>query len=329
MLIDHRVSDISFVTTSYVYARAQVLTWIANGTSILDIFEKNASDLLSKIIAETDPSKSIVVNFRGITNIDEHSLDGVFSQLSDNDKQLIIINGYSLADSFIRLKKSSGAIINILSEYDAIVIGNSKAVNFKNIENEKSTFLKSFIKITLSGTFKPFQASKRLCSTPIMANGEFNSNVIISDPYKFKWISVFLSDKLEELITQNKLSNVKLISASLRGAPFASILGMFNNTDFETIDHFGPKHKVFDFDFVQKEERGINYIYIGDFVFGGTEIKIAKTYIEMKGSKLEHALVLGSLFNKNVFENDFNLEYLSSLEEITEGKADFKLFENE
>jgi len=329
MVIEHKLSDISFSSTSYVYTRAQVLTWIANGTSLLNIFEQDASELLSKIIHETDLGKSIVANFNGITNIDEHALDSVFAELNDNTKQLVIINGYGLVDAFMRLKKSSTANINTHSESNAIVIGNSRAVDFKNIENERIVFFKQFIKVNLAETFIEFSEPKRLCSTPIIANGEFNSNVILSNPYKFKWISVFLSDRLEQLIKDQKLSNVKLISASLRGAPFAAILGLFNNKEFETIDHFGPRHKVFDFDFVTKKEHGINYIYIGDFVFGGTEIKIAKTYIEMKGSKLEHALVLGSLFDKDVFENDFNLESLSSLQNITEGKANFKLFNND
>lgn len=104
------------------------------------------------------------------------------------------------------------------------------------------------------------------------------------------------------------------------------MLGLIHNIKFETIDHFGPKHKVFDLDFLKQKEKGINYIYVGDFVFGGTEIKIAKTYTEMKGSKLCHALAIGSLFEKETFSNEFDLVCLTRLKDITRGVAEFKLF---
>ncbi|MFC0778225.1 hypothetical protein [Flavobacterium sp. HJSW_4] len=324
--MEHKLNDISFTTTSYVYSRIQVLTWIANGTSLLNILEKDACELLALIVSETEANKPIVINFKGITDIDDHAMDSIFLKLNDNKKQLVIINGHHLLGKIDKLKKDSKAIINSNSENETITIGKASQVDFIEVFKEREIYIEKFIKSTISNSFKKFPREIRLCSTPIIANGEFNSSEIISNPNKFIWIVFFLSDKLSKILNESRLENVKLLSASLRGAPFAAMLGLIHNIKFETIDHLGPRHKIFDINFVKQKEKGINYIYIGDFVFGGTEIKIAKTYTEMKGSKLCHALVIGSLFDKDTFTHEFDLTYLTGLKDITGGEAQFKLF---
>lgn len=326
MKIDRNLNDVSFTTTSYVYSRVQVLTWIANGTSLLNILEKNACELLAWIIDGTDENKPIIINFKGVTDIDDHAMDSVFGKLNDNKKQLVIINGHHLLGKIDKLKKESKAIINSNSENETITIGKSTSIDFKEVLKEREIYIDKFIKSTMSSSFKKFPKETRLCSTPIIANGEFNSSEIISNPSKFIWVVFFLSDKLSEILNKSRLENVKLLSASLRGAPFAAMLGLIHNINFETIDHLGPRHKVFDLNFVKQKEKGINYIYIGDFVFGGTEIKIAKTYTEMKGSKLSYALAIGSLFEAETFSHEFDLTYLAGLKNITDGTAEFKLF---
>jgi hypothetical protein len=325
MEIVQKVSDISFTTTSYVFTRIQALTWVANGTSLLNLLEKNACVLLSQIIDETPDNKVIVANFCGIVNIDDHAMDTIFRSLEDNSKQLIIINGHNLLDKITLAKKTSKAIITSDGEHEIITIGKNTPVNDKEIYQEREKFVDRFLKNTVANTFRKFPYETRLSSTPVIANGEFDSNYIISNPSTFMWVTLFLSDKLNALIDEAKFMNVKLLSASLRGAPFAAMLGLINNLKFETIDHFGPKHKVLDIDFVKIIEKGINYIYIGDYVIGGTEIKIAKTYTEMKNSKLEYALAIGSLFDKSVFNSMFELHYLVSLKEAS-SEVNFKLF---
>ncbi len=317
---------ISFDTTSYVCTRAQALIWIANGVSVFEVFEKNASTLLSEIIKKTPSQKPIVANFTGIINIDEHALDDVFDALSGNLKQLIIINGIDLTDRIIALKKSKLININVDAENKILIIGNSKSINISLLKSERDTYIKNFISSTLNSTFNKFEDYKRLCSTPFLANGEFNSKKIISEPINFLWITLHLSDLLKKLIQEEKLNNIKLISASLRGAPFASMLGLINGIECETIDHVGPIHKVFDGNITTRPEKNINYIYVGDFIFGGTEIKIAKTYLTINNCKLNNAIVIGSLFDKSIFSQDFNLYYLENLRTISRD-SDFKIFE--
>ena len=87
--------DITFTTTSFVFTRMQVLIWIANGTSVLNVIEKDAGNLLAKLIKEENPDKPLVVSLKGIVNIDDHALDLVYQELNNNNRQLIILDGFN------------------------------------------------------------------------------------------------------------------------------------------------------------------------------------------------------------------------------------------
>ncbi|MCA0447992.1 MAG: hypothetical protein LCH54_17375 [Bacteroidetes bacterium] len=313
------IIDLGFSTTSFVFTRMQVLVWVSNGTSLLSLIEKNAGHLLSRMLLEFEPDKPLVVSFKDIVNIDDHALDDVFNCLSSNNRQLIILDGFHLVELMHKLKKDSKANIETDSAFNIIKIGKRVKINFQDIVNERKQIKVNFLKNTIQGTFRKFENEKRLSSTPIITNGEFDSNRILSNPKYFIWTTAFLSDALRDLLDRTQLKKVKLLSASLRGAPFASMLGMLHNLEYETIDHFGPKHKVFEFDFIKKIEKGTSYIYVGDFCFAGTEIKIAKTYTEMKSSRLEHALVIGNLIESEVFKDDFELISLINLNELGTG----------
>ena len=128
-----------------------------------------------------------------------------------------------------------------------------------------------------------------------------------------------------KIIKSEKLTDIVLVSSSLRGAIFTSILGILNNLEYVNIDHIGPIHKVYDFESLNIAHQDRNYFYVGDFVFGGTEIKLTKVYASFIGAKLNHALVLGSLFDSEVFK-DFKLHELHTLHKIRE-EADYKLFD--
>lgn len=319
------IKNLYFSTTNTLFTRAQALVWVANGLTFLDLFEKSTGILLSKIIDECPTEKSLLVNFKGIVRFDDHCLDDVYNSLDGNKKQLIIINGEHLLGELIKLKKEKQISINHDSSKKIIIIGNSKSFDFDELSRERESYINNYIKNILQSTFSKFESFKRLCSTPFLANGEFDSKKIIESPKDFMWISFYLSDKLSQIIEDEKLNDVVLVSASLRGATFTSILGILNDLDFINIDHIGPIHKVYNANPLELKHRNRNYLYVGDFVFGGTEIKLTKVYASLSGAKLNHALVLGSLFDTNVF-SDFKLHELITLREIS-SEAKFKLFD--
>lgn len=319
------IKNLYFQTTSILFTRAQALVWVANGLSFLDLFEKSSGKLLSNIIDDCPIEKSLLINFKGIIRFDDHCLDEVYKSLEGNRKQLIIINGEHLHGELIKLKKDKQINISHDTSQKIIIIGNSRNVDIDEILRERESSVKKYISNVLKSTFSKFDTYKRLCSTPFLANGEFDSKKIIESPRDFMWISFHLSDKLSQIIETEKLSNIVLVSASLRGSAFSSILGILNDLDFVNIDHIGPIHKVYNFNSLDSKHRNRNYLYIGDFVFGGTEIKLTKVYASFGDSKLNHALVLGSLFDSSVF-NDFKLYELNTLREIS-NEAKFKLFD--
>lgn len=319
--INHSVT--SFIGTRYVYTRMQILAWAANGPGLLHTVEKNAGDLLADLL-KFQKDKPLVVNFQGIVNVDDHALDELFAALNANQQQVIFINSHHLTDNINKQRKDSGANIHSNPKEDWISIGKNDAVDISLILKERDELKRNFISDTIKASFTKFEKERRLSSTPIKANGEYDSNTIISDLKKFTWMTFFLSDALQTVLDTTKLPKIKLLTASLRGAPFAAMLGMICNLPFETIDHFGPKHKVFDTEFLKRIEKGTNYIYIGDFAFGGTEIKLAKTYTEMKSSSLKHAVVLGNLIEPEHFADEFNLYSLINLNNLNR-EAQFSL----
>ncbi len=319
------ISNLYFETTSTIFTRAQALIWVANGLSFLDVFEKSSGKLFADIINLCPEEKSILINFKGVIRFDDHSLDDVFNQLDGNKKQVILFNGETLQEDLLKLKKGKNVNITHNTEYGIIILGSSELHNFRDQTREREEYKKKYITNTLRNTFQKFDDFKRLCSTPFYANGEFDSKRIIESPKNFMWISFYLSDKLNEIIESEKIENIVLVSASLRGASFVSILGILNDLEYINIDHIGPIHRLSNSNKTIQMESRSNYIYIGDFVFGGTEIKLTKVYVSFNDSNLNHALVLGSLFESEVFK-DFKLYELNRLKEISQ-EADFKLFD--
>lgn len=317
------LNTLYFETTNLVYTRIQALTWATKGLSELSILEKSSADKLAEIIKNTSSEKIILANFKGVVRIDDHSMDEIYKAIGKNEKQLVILNAISLENDLMKLKKDFEVDITQKAEDKLIIIGKNKSFSLSKMLEEKNEKTENYIKSVLENTFTKLKDYKRLSSTPFYSNGEFNSKKIISTPKSFMWISLYLSDKLEEIIQTKKLgTNIKLISASLRGAIFTVTLGLLNKLDYITMDHFGPINQVYDSNSIKAEN--FEFIYIGDFVFGGTEIKITKTYIKANGGNLKHALVLGSLFDCEAFKS-FELYQLSPLKEIND-EADYKLF---
>lgn len=319
------IKNLYFDTVSTRFTRAQALVWVANGLSFLGHFEKNSGKLLSSIIDDCPTELSVLINFEGIIRLDDHCLDDVFLSLEGNTKQVIIFNGESLYEDFFKLKKDKQISVIDHPAEKIIVLGNPDYSKVNLFLEEREKKINHYINHVLENTFTKFTEFKRLSSTPFFANGEFDSKKIIESPKDFMWIAFYLSDRLTNIIKTERLSDIVLVSASLRGSAFASILGTLNDLEYISIDHIGPIHKVYNFSDFENNHSNKNYIYVGDFVFGGTEIKLTKLYAAFGGANLNHALVLGSLFEAKAF-TDFTLHELVRLNELS-STAQFKLFE--
>lgn len=321
----------------YIYIRFKALIWHSNCLIKHQTVLQSGIKLLEDVYLNIHSSLPLVVSFKGIVDT-ERPFENFFSETVFNKKRpIIFIHNESFSDniiqSILRVEKSkrpkyeSDSIepdiikVSCSSNEDKIVKG-----LIKKIEIAEQEFLKKAIR----DCHKP--VSHRLLSTVVTANVEFDAARIISEPHVFVWVCLFMADKILEFIKEKfqgdsfnpNSSNIRLLAVSLRASPFASAVSFLINKGYDTIDHLGPKHKLFDVELFENFKKGIQYIYIGDFTVGGTEIKIAKAYTELLGCELNYAVVLSSYLKPEIFKEVFTLVPLTLINDIVPD-AEYKL----
>ncbi len=84
-------------------------------------------------------------------------------------------------------------------------------------------------------------------------------------------------------------------------------------TVLEIVDHMGPKQALLEGYATGSPRTGLDYIYIGDFLIGGTEVKVAASYAFAHGCSLKEAIVVGSLLPPNEYKIGANVDSLVCL----------------
>ena len=318
--------------SKWTYASVYGLVWISSGLKLPTNLEENASDNLIKIYNEINTDQPLIIDFRNIIDAVDRALDELFKAFQTGTREVILVNYENIAglidsrtvEHYHKESKSicldGGACFKILNPLS--LDGNEVLESIETLRAEK---IKSYVQ----NSFSEFENPKYLSSTPIKASGVYDASKIISNHTAFYWICLELSQKLTDLLNSGNLELKKeprLLSVNLKSCPFASVVSLLNNIPLVTIDHLGPKHKVHDLDILDglENHKQYSYIYIGDFCVGGTEIKIAKTYAGISNSDLNTAMVIGSYFDSQVFEQSFDLHALVSIENL-HPKAKFEL----
>ena len=155
-----------------------------------------------------------------------------------------------------------------------------------------------------------------LSSTPILASGVYNASHIICEPDQFNWTVLHLEQHLDKLIPDWNPFQHCLLSGSLRAAPFAAALAFMKTLPraVEIHDHFGPNPILLEEHDLGPPRHSLEYIYIGDFMIGGTELKIACNWAAWRKCRLVKALVLGTLWEKKRYQiGEMAIESLVSL----------------
>ena len=316
----------------YVYIRVQGLIWVTNGLVESTNIRIGVGNEIDRIYNEVSTKIPLIIDFRNIESIADHTLDTLMINIEKNKRPVILINTNSVESSIVpnlptkitseRFSDKDSRSLNIAlngsfntKDFSVIVIG----------------MMQKKIQSIVKASFSPFESKKHLASTPILANGIYDANKIIFDRESFFWVCLAMNDILKEVIATRFGAPIKLLSVSLRSAPFASVLSQFNKIPLETIDHLGPRHKVFDLDILPNliDKKKFSYIYVGDFCFGGTEIKIAKTYAQFAQSTFESAIVIGTLLPQDTFADDFDLRAVLGLGALgADSGAEFKFIES-
>jgi hypothetical protein len=166
---------------------------------------------------------------------------------------------------------------------------------------------------------------QRMESTLLWANGVFDARVLISNPSTFTWVCLAMADQLDGLLARENVppGPKRLLSVSLRGSPFAAAASLISQAQLpvEIVDHMGPKHRILEEHRLERLGEQAQYIFFGDFVVGGTELKVAMTYAHTRECSLNHAVVIGALKEPKDYFASSGIEVLPlvSLPQVHDG----------
>lgn len=290
----------------FIYTRLLAITWHANilAPSTLTL---TAGHKLRECISADTSSKPVILNCVGISAIEDYALDAIRSYLIEESRCITFLVEETNADAIRKIEKE---LKNIpikhekSQKYQLLICGkpeltHSGKIELDNLANIIGKIEYEYVAHQVNKSFEPYNPPqrKRLHSTPLIADGEFNARNIITNPKAFIWISLLLTEKFLEAVEQDKPKTNRLLAVSLRGSPFAAairILAANYCPSLEIIDHIGPKHELLEGHISRDSMRGEEYILVSDFVIGGTEIKVAKTFAIAHGARLKAAISIGA-----------------------------------
>lgn len=319
------------------YIRASLVVWRINGPSRIKNIDADAGQKLNDLIeSKKDDHLPFVIDFKGILTQTDSSLISLFTNIINSKKEIYFINCQSikqpLRDLYDEFNSDGQADLSDIE--DVLILHFTEKLKLKYRYNELrlkiNEFLDSEISEIVKGTFIPNDEKKDvfkpLPSTPILATGLFDASIIISNPNYFTWVCIRMADMVDEIIIENTLLNAQLLSVSLRASPFANAISLLLDIPMRTVDHLGPFQKVLDFEsFNQYSIPNTNYIFIGDFIVGGTELKLAHLFARYYASDLKYAIVLGDVFGSNRFVH-FSISSITKLQGLND-RCKYALFE--
>ncbi|MBL0883087.1 MAG: hypothetical protein IBJ16_07055 [Chitinophagaceae bacterium] len=309
--------------TDFIYVRLTLIVWVSNGLVNVTNLQKDAADLLSEIYEKYEFDKPLIIDCKDVTNVVDHSWDDLFKKMKTFKRNVFFINSIALRE------KISGAFEEFCqhSGYTYVKKENHCSITFDQRFEYDSTIwtsiqkkLSAYCKDMILDSFRPHDHGemKMLSSTPFYANGEYTASKLIIKRESFIWLSICFADLIRNTIEHQQIGKVsglpiKLLSVSLRSAPFASAVCQLLNYPLQTIEFLGPKRNILNYKSLAKHGKE-GYLYIGDYSFAGTEIRITQMYSYLNSAVLKHAFVLGSLFENDRFP-DFELYAMVNLQE--------------
>lgn len=166
--------------------------------------------------------------------------------------------------------------------------------------------------------------SKRMSSTPLQTLGEFDARRVLSYPARYLQSTAALAEALEIVVQQCAdrgafaEAGPRIIAVSLRGSAIATGVAVMTGrqSTLEIVDHIGPRQKVLEEHSLDRSREGGEYIYVGDYLVGGTEIKVAQAYLRSRGATLRGAVALGSLLAPSEYGFEFPVASLVELQRV-------------
>jgi hypothetical protein len=190
----------------YVYIRFKALIWHSNCLIEHSTVFSSSMKLLEDIYSNIEPTKPLVVSFKGVVDLGDKALDNFFGEIVNKTKRpIIFIHNESFSDNIIQAilrldadnrprYESDISELGVLKVCCSVAEDNVVKELIKKVDKAEDTFLKKAI----SGCHK--RIDQRLLSTVVSANVEFDAAKIISEPHVFIWICLFMADKISAFI---------------------------------------------------------------------------------------------------------------------------------
>jgi len=203
------------------------------------------------------------------------------------------------------------------------------------IEAAEETYLRSKVKSCFvdfsaydkSSRIEVKKGMGRLRSTKIWASGYFDATSLLGNAEIFPWITSKLTDQIEFIFSQIVEGErdfdpvIRMLACTRNGAVLAAasrrLLPDVDTVFLDVVERFAPAHAPIEYydgssgvrqSFHNAQQPFERYIYVGDFVIGGTELKLARLHGLYRGIPVEGAVVIGnvadvdSLTDENVSE---------------------------
>ncbi len=296
------------------YTRVMLFSW-ESGLTPSSLSETNGEFIANKLskIIDAVGSRVVVINANHIADVDDHFFNALIQLIKLKKLNVLIystdrineLTGYFQAH-FVEESSLKGNYCEISNvAYYGVSSGSFCTSQFEGLRKESEELEKEQITQAISSSY--ISHSHKLSSTPLNATGHFDANLLISDPYIFRWLVLRLVDSVYRTIVDNHIHEFTIVASSLRGAAIAGsvreILYKFSSPKFYVFDHLGPKHDFINrnqqFEFKETE----SCFYIGDFLIAGTELKMTNVYCNFFGGKVTHAFMLGKYTKANQIGN--------------------------
>lgn len=305
------------------YTRLLAATWHTN-LSAPSLCTSAAGARLLDWMKAASVDLPLVLNCAGISTIEDHALSAIETYLTTNESAIAFIVE-NQNDQLIREIESELRRVKVCSDAvngaQILIYGSRPRTAalrsmLDRVTREAADLEIEFVKRAVRDSYKDFLLPQRLDSTPLLASGVLNARALISDPAKFTWVSLLLTKLFEQVIEKSRPRTNRILAVSLRGSPFAAAVRLLANgcsPSLEVIDHIGPTHDVLEATVGQRDMYKGEYVLVGDFVIGGTELKVARAYAMSQGAVIKNAIAIGSYLPGNLYDKHIKLESLVNL----------------
>lgn len=312
------------------YARLDLLAWSARGPGRAAAVDGSGLAPIAQDLRGPG-DLPLVVDCRRIIRLDDHAGGDLRDVLEDCSRPLIFVRVGALSLQLREALGNPAATYTVSEEVGEASVYADPVVDPKRVlecfESARSSHL-DYIESLVKTAFHEFpDGPHRLASTPLLAQGVFDARGLISARNRFAWTVAAIADELEDLMPQTRtvdlgevadpvtIRPLGVLAVSLRGSPFAAAAALLTGSHqrLQVIDHVGPKHRILEEHRLGVLREPMDYILVSDFVVGGTELKIAEAYAQLRGGELVGAVAIGTALSVEEYGTSFQIRRLVDL----------------